>query len=348
MNPEAQRILQYQATITPPPNGEPESAAVNSNGGNINISSECFFVQATGSIKGISTENEDVPAVIKAGTGLGISGIKDGVAVYPQTSTVEVLSGDYAGVVELNGQNEIKQYKERKKATITVNNPKNENGVYYAEYTGKAPEIDISAVDAETGEPIELSKQGVCWFDEDENMLEDPATEIGTYGVLIVAGSDDYTGSVDITFEIIPPAESEEYEFIEGNNGDWSKNEDGSISFHINGDIEKFVGIEIDGESVDESNYTVEEGSTIVTLKADYLATISSGTHEIMFIYTDGGCSTEFTVDTQGTTAPTKTDEGKKSPDTGNESGSVMLAICAIGVGLGVLGLSKKSRKAIQ
>ena len=37
---------------------------------------------------------------------------------------------------------------------------------------------------------------------------------------------------------------------------------------------------------VDASNYTVEEGSTIVTFKAAYLETLSAGAHTVTLNYT--------------------------------------------------------------
>jgi len=56
------------------------------------------------------------------------------------------------------------------------------------------------------------------------------------------------------------------------------------------------VGVKVDGNLVDVKNYTVKEGSTIVTLKADYLNTLSVGKHTFEIIWTDGTASTRFTV----------------------------------------------------
>ena len=44
----------------------------------------------------------------------------------------------------------------------------------------------------------------------------------------------------------------------------------------------------MDGQIVDESNYTVKEGSTIVTFKTEYLETLSVGTHTVTINYKDG------------------------------------------------------------
>lgn len=62
------------------------------------------------------------------------------------------------------------------------------------------------------------------------------------------------------------------------------------------GDINKFIGLEIDNVLVDKENYTVKSGSTIATLKASFLNTLDKGTHSIKFLYNDGDVTTNFKV----------------------------------------------------
>ncbi len=52
----------------------------------------------------------------------------------------------------------------------------------------------------------------------------------------------------------------------------------------------------MDGNLIDRSNYTAKEGSTIITLKASYLNTLSAGTHTVEILWTDGSASTTFTI----------------------------------------------------
>ena len=73
--------------------------------------------------------------------------------------------------------------------------------------------------------------------------------------------------------------------------------------------------MELDGKTLDEKNYTVKEGSTVVTLKADYVATLSVGEHTIGIVSTNGTATTTFTVKAK-TTVDTDTD----SPQTGDNS----------------------------
>ena len=58
----------------------------------------------------------------------------------------------------------------------------------------------------------------------------------------------------------------------------------------------QFKFVKVDGTVVDEKNYTVSEGSTVVTLKEDYLNTLAAGKHTFEIVWTDGLASTTFTV----------------------------------------------------
>ncbi len=100
----------------------------------------------------------------------------------------------------------------------------------------------------------------------------------------------------DLTMTPQATNEATEYEVIEGANGTWMQNSDKELRFRINGDISKFVGVKVDDEWLDKENYVADAGSTIVTLKNEYLKNLSVGKHKITFVYTDGEASTNFEV----------------------------------------------------
>ena len=121
------------------------------------------------------------------------------------------------------------------------------------------------------------------------------------------AGTDtSNTAVLTVTENTTPAPGSVEYEILDGANTSWEQNSDGSLSIRGSGAISKFVGVKVDGNLVDVKNYTVKEGSTIVTLKADYLNTLSVGNHTFEIIWTDGTASTRFTV--------SKSDSGSAEP----------------------------------
>ena len=125
------------------------------------------------------------------------------------------------------------------------------------------------------------------------------------------------------------------YEIIEGANGTWTQNSDGTLTVRANGEFSKFAGVMVDGKVLTAGkDYTAKSGSTIVTLSKDYLATLSVGTHKLTVLFNDGSCETNFTVN-----AVTP-----NNPQTGDHSG-IVLAVAVLlvsGGALTVLGIAKK------
>ena len=157
------------------------------------------------------------------------------------------------------------------------------------------------------------------------------------------AGTDTSNTAVLTVMENTTPApDSVDYEILDGANTSWEQNSDGSLSIRGSGEFSKFVGVKIDGNLVDVKNYTVKKGSTIVTLKADYLNTISVGNHTFEIIWTDGTAATRFTVikSDSGSDEPkdndgNQTDDNQQitAPKTGDNSHTV-LWISLLGVSL--------------
>lgn len=103
-----------------------------------------------------------------------------------------------------------------------------------------------------------------------------------------------YSGTM--TVEVQAAGGIPSYSIIEGVNSAWTQNSDGTLAFRANGDISEFTGVEVDDTLIDAENYTAVSGSTVITLKADYLNTLSVGTHKLTVVYTDGEGSTDFTI----------------------------------------------------
>ena len=144
---------------------------------------------------------------------------------------------------------------------------------------------------------------------------------------------------VETNLTMTPTAagETPNYKIIEGANGAWTQNSDGTL--------------------IDPKNYTAKSGSTIITLKADYLKTLSVGTHKLTVVYTDGECSTNFEVKQAASeqTKPTERDKsdtttptgGKDttSPQTGDNSNMLLWVALLFVSGAGVLGTTVYSKK---
>ena len=66
--------------------------------------------------------------------------------------------------------------------------------------------------------------------------------------------------------------------------------------FRSEADVNNFQNVKIDGQVVTSNNYTITSGSTVVTLKKSYLATLSNGNHEIEIVSSTGTAQATFEV----------------------------------------------------
>lgn len=91
------------------------------------------------------------------------------------------------------------------------------------------------------------------------------------------------------------------------------RSEDDSLTFG------KFVDLEIDGVTVGSANYGASEGSLKLSIKPEYLETLSVGDHTVKVNFQDGSATVKLTVKA----AASNPDTGAKditSPKTGDES----------------------------
>ena len=85
------------------------------------------------------------------------------------------------------------------------------------------------------------------------------------------------------------------FKFISGEN---SKYNNQDLVFKIDGDYSLFDKVYVNNDLLDNNNYTVEEGSTIITLKNDYLKNLKSGTYELKITYTNSSSvTTNFIIE---------------------------------------------------
>ena len=135
----------------------------------------------------------------------------------------------------------------------------------------------------------------------------------------------DFTITLNITLTGETDGDSV-YRIIEGADGSWNQSTDGSGSLRIRGDgaFSKFVNVKVDGTIIDPANYEVTEGSTIITLKPEFLKTLSEGSHTFEIAWTDGTARTSFTVakNTSGGGNNNNDDTGNNDNDDSNKDGN--------------------------
>ena len=77
------------------------------------------------------------------------------------------------------------------------------------------------------------------------------------------------------------------------------------LTFRSTASFSSFRGVQVDGKTLDKSNYIAEEGSIEIYLKAVYLQTLAAGKHTVTILSTEGNATAEFTID--GSSASPKT-----------------------------------------
>ena len=105
-----------------------------------------------------------------------------------------------------------------------------------------------------------------------------------------------------------------------GGKDTWSKGS-GTLDFVVEPGAQNIV-VKVDGKDVDARNYTLttdaKTGKTTVSLHADYLATLSLGTHKLAVTTADGTATTTFKVDRVYADAPSGKTDSKTDTKTGD------------------------------
>lgn len=233
---------------------------------------------------------------------------------------------------------------------------------------------DIPAIGHSYGEPVwswsEDGKTCKVTFtcEKDENHKETPEVTVTsaekTPGTCTEAGVTTYTATVEFNGQTYTdtkdvadiPATGHSYDngkctvcgaiasdfkviITAGANGSWQKGTKDGLSFTSNAAYKYFQKVQVDGKDLDVSNYTVKEGSTIVTLKTSYLETLSVGKHTLAIVSETGTATTEFTIKAAAVTDDTQ------SPQTGDDSNIALWIAVLLAAGTALTGTAVYSRK---
>ena len=128
------------------------------------------------------------------------------------------------------------------------------------------------------------------------------------------------------------------YDILDGAGSSWTQNTDGSLAIRGSGEISKFREVKVDGVTVDPVNYTVTEGSTIITFKPEYLKSLSAGNHSFELVWTDGTAATNFTV-------AENADHSAKSPKTGEDFSRTLCTVLLMVSCAGLAGMFAKRKR---
>ena len=134
------------------------------------------------------------------------------------------------------------------------------------------------------------------------------------------------------------------------------------LTFTSDASFADFLRVELDGTTLDEKNYTKKEGSTIITLNRDFVATLSVGEHTLAIVSQHGTATAKFTVKAkpaetappqptvtpQPTAQPTQTAQPVspilRTGDTANPTLWFALLIVSGGAAIGITVASRKKK----
>ena len=121
------------------------------------------------------------------------------------------------------------------------------------------------------------------------------------------------------------------YFCTDGDGNHWTRGGNAFFTFIFKRSVEdgetfsRFLGILIDGISVDKKYYTAEKGSVIVRIDPEYMETLAGGEHKLTAVFTDGTDDAVFKI------------VGADTPATGDNNHTVIWIIVMAASFLGLL-----------
>ena len=225
--------------------------------------------KATAKITNVGTQaNEIEGVVIKSSAGAAVAGNKYSITYKPGTLTVTKFH------ITLTAESASKDY----------------DGTALVNKNVKATALANSSHKLSAGFEIK---------DSNGNTIKNSPVNVGTYtkkitNVVITDGSNDVTANYDVTtvdgtLTILAAGSS-------STDTPGTAYHGGTYTLRSDAAYKDFQKLLIDGNEVNPSNYTVKEGSTVITLKSSYVDTLRPGTHTYSIVSTSSTKSGTFIV----------------------------------------------------
>lgn len=159
-------------------------------------------------------------------------------------------------------------------------------------FTGLAAGDEVVTVIL-TPNTLEITEDGIIAISDAKIVNEEDIDVTDNYNIIYVAGK-------------LVIVEDNDYEITDGDNQQWELDSEENLSISAKGDFAKLVGVKVSGAFLSETDFTVDEGSSSITIKSTYLNTLPEGTYEIEIAWSNGTAKATFTVinnqDTSGDT----------------------------------------------
>ena len=124
------------------------------------------------------------------------------------------------------------------------------------------------------------------------------------------------------------------YYFFEETKQHFDGSKDKTLTFEIGAEFDLFDKVYVNGKEIDKSNYEAKSGSTVITLKEDYLKTLKDGEYTLKVTFTDNEfAQTTFTVK-----------QAVTNPDTGIDLGYGAMLLLILVSGAAYVLIRKQSK----
>ena len=178
-----------------------------------------------------------------------------------------------------------------------------------------------------TGSTLSPAAGTLEWIDAEGKVLSgDTKVEVNkTYTWRFTPEDKNYgTLTGDVLLYLVETPSAPKYRIIDGADSSWTQNVDGSLVIRGDGEFVDFLKVLVDGTEIDPANYTATRGSTIITLKPEFLSTLSEGSHTFAIVWRDGSADTHFTVarNSSGNNGGNNNGSNNNSNNSSNNAGS--------------------------
>lgn len=155
-------------------------------------------------------------------------------------------------------------------------------------------DADYSAVDEAIAKAEALNKKNYTNFDTVEAAVNAVVRGKDVREQDVVDG---YAAAIEAAIAALNPLPV--IAVIEGADQTIAAGANKSVTIRADGDFSKFVSVSVDGTETAKENYTAASGSTIITLKPEYVKTLAAGKHTVAIYFTDGLAQTSLTIEKQ-------------------------------------------------
>lgn len=155
-------------------------------------------------------------------------------------------------------------------------------------------DADYSAVDEAIAKAEALNKKNYTNFDTVEAAVNAVVRGKDVREQDVVDG---YAAAIEAAIAALNPLPV--IAVIEGADQTIAAGDNKSVTIRADGDFSKFVSVSVDGTETAKENYTAASGSTIITLKPEYVKTLAAGKHTVAIYFTDGLAQTSLTIEKQ-------------------------------------------------